>query len=360
MSSKVLLLRSDKLNAEGLKGLFNALDIGFIAQGSFTAIKIHFGETGNNAWLKPEMVKPIIDKVKGYGANAFLTDANTIYKGSRSDAVNHLNTAYSHGYSPEKIGIPVIISDGLTGKDFVDTPVKLKHFKTVKLSSAAVHADSIITLTHFKGHELTGFGGSLKNIGMGLGSRSGKQMMHSDVKPEPDKKACIGCGTCVKWCPTLAITLVDGKAVIERSKCIGCGECVASCRYGAIIVSWAGTPDSVQEKIVEYFYGIWKDKRDKMAFFNYIIDVSPNCDCYGWNDAPVVDNIGVLASFDPVAIDQASIDLVNKAEWSKGSTTRSMEMDKFRAVYPDIDWSVQLKYAEKLGIGSRKYDLIKR
>jgi len=141
--------------------------------------------------------------------------------------------------------------------------------------------------------------------------------------------------------------MINNKAVIDLSKCIGCGECIASCNFGAIAISWAGTPDSVQEKMVEYFYGVWKDKKDRMVFFNFLTDISPNCDCYGHNDPPVTPDIGLLASLDPVAIDQASVDLVNKKTGS----------DKFREIYPDIDWSVQLSYAESLGIGTRQYEL---
>jgi len=328
--------------------LFDALRIGFIKESSFVALKVHFGEIGNSAYLKPENVKPIIEKVKNCKANAFLMDANTLYKGTRSDSVNHMLTAYKHGYNFENVGLPVIIADGLNGKESVQVTVDLKHFKEVKIAAAAYHADSIIVLTHFKGHDVTGFGGAIKNIGMGLGSRAGKQMMHSDVIPEVKKEKCTACGCCVRWCPTSAIELVKDKAVIDKSKCIGCGECIASCNFGAIAISWAGTPDSVQEKMAEYFYGVWKDKKDKMAFFNFLVDISPNCDCYSSNDKPVCPDIGVLASYDPVAIDQASVDMVNRCSKTK---------DKFREIYPDIDWSVQLRYAESLGIGARAYKL---
>lgn len=358
MTSKVYFLKAKDISDKNLGALFDRLNITFLKSGALTGLKIHFGESGNKAYLKPAMVKPIIDKIREKDALPFLTDANTIYKGTRSDAVNHLNTAYSHGYTPDKIGIPVVIADGLTGKEYINIKIGLKHFKEVKISSAAVHADSLIVLSHFKGHELTGFGGALKNVGMGLGSRAGKQMMHSDVKPVVDKNKCTGCGVCVKWCPTSAIKLIKNISVIDHAKCIGCGECVASCNFSAIEVSWAGTPDSVQEKIVEFFYGIWKDKKDRIAYFNFIIDVSPNCDCYGWNEDPVVEDIGVLSSFDPVAIDQASVDLVNSAQWSERSKYKSSIKDKFRSVYSGIDWSVQLRYAESAGIGSRKYQLI--
>ncbi len=328
--------------------IFDALKIPFIKENSFVALKIHFGEMGNTAYLKPENIKPLIEKVKSLKALPFLTDANTLYKGTRTDAVNHMLTAYKHGYDFKNVGAPVIIADGLTGKESVQVAVGLKHFKEVKIAAAAFHADSMIVLTHFKGHELTGFGGALKNVGMGLGSRAGKQMMHADVRPEVNGEKCTACGCCVKWCPASAVTLVNNKALIDKSKCIGCGECIASCRFGAIAVSWAGSPSSVQEKLVEYFYGVWKDKKGKMVFFNFLADISPNCDCYSFNDPPIVPDIGLLASYDPLAIDQASIDLVMKKGGSK---------DLFREIYPDIDWSVQLSYAESLGIGTKDYRL---
>ena len=329
-------------------GLYDALKVDFIKENSLVALKIHFGEIGNTAYIKPDKIKPLIEKILSLKALPFLTDANTLYKGTRGDAVNHLTTAHKHGYDISNLNVPVIIADGLTGKDYVKVDVNLKHFKDVKIGAAAYHAESIVVLTHFKGHELMGFGGSLKNIGMGLGARSGKQMMHANIKPEVNKDKCTGCGDCVKWCPTNAIELVNRKAVIDLKKCIGCGECVATCNFSAIAIDWGGEPDKAQERMVEYFYGVWKDKKEKMIYFNYLTDISPQCDCYGFTDPPIAPNIGLLASYDPVAIDQASVDLVNSASGSK---------DKFREVHPDIDWSTQLSYAGTLGIGRREYEL---
>ena len=359
MNSKVFLLDAKDISFENIQKLFKECDINFLKPKEITAVKIHFGEKGNKAYLKPEKVIPIINSLNKIGVWPFLTDANTIYKGYRADAVNHLKTAYQHKYNPENIGAPIIIADGLTGKDYIKVKVDLKHFKEVNIGSAAVHADSMVVLSHFKGHEVTGFGGALKNVGMGLGSRSGKQMMHSDVKPSPKLDKCTGCGKCMEWCPTNAIKIIDKKVNIDIGKCIGCGECVASCNFGAIEVSWAGSPDVIQEKIAEYFYGVWKDKKDKMVFLNYAIDISPNCDCFEWNDPPIVPDIGILASNDPVAIDQACVDMLNKTEWSDASKQKTGSKDKLRTIYPNSDWTVQLDYAEKLGIGSRKYQLIK-
>jgi uncharacterized Fe-S center protein len=335
--------------------LFDKLGIKFLTPDSLTAIKIHFGEMGNTAYLKPAMVQPVLEKIKATKTKAFLTDANTLYKGTRSNSVDHLKTAAAHGYSIEKTGLPVVIADGLDGKEYVKVAINQKHFKEVNIASAGVHADNMVVLTHFKGHELSGFGGALKNVGMGMGSRSGKQQMHSDVKPVVASDKCTTCGKCLKWCPTNAIEWkappvggVNKKAFIMTEKCIGCGECIVTCNFDAIAVSWAGSSNAMQEKMVEYFYGVWKDKKDKMVFFNFIVDVSPDCDCYGWTKDPVVGDIGVLASTDPVALDQASIDMVNKKAGK----------DIFKTVHTGIDWNTQLAYAAKIGIGKREYELI--
>lgn len=340
---KVFFLPIEKMNAENLALLFvHAGFDGIFKKDDLVAIKVHFGEPGNTAYLKPENVRPIYEKLKTIGAKPFLTDSNTLYKGMRSNSVDHINSAKGHGYD----FAPVIIADGLNGKDYTKVKINGKHFKEVNIGSAAAHADAIMVMTHFKGHELTGFGGALKNVGMGLGSRSGKQQMHADVRPEVGKEACTGCGTCVKWCPAEAIEIKEGIAVIDRGKCIGCAECVVTCPSDAIEISWSGTPDSVQEKIAEYTLGAVKHKR--CAYFNFINNVSPNCDCYNFNAPPIVRDIGALACTDPVAIDQASVDLVEKAAG----------LDIIKKTWPEVDYNVQLEHAENIGLGLRKYELI--
>lgn len=356
MSSKVYFypIEKDKeKNIENLKRLFDAVGAGSsIPRNSSVAIKLHFGEPGNTAYLKPHYVKPIVEKIKGSGGKPFLTDANTLYKGGRNDTKTHLESAKKHGYSQETMGAPIIIADGPDSHDVEKIKVDLSHFKEVSIARAAIKADSFIALSHFKGHDCAGLGGAIKNVGMGLGSKAGKQQMHADVLPQVNTSICTGDGECIKWCPTDAITLKDEKAFIDRAKCIGCAECIAVCPTGAIAVSWAGTPDSIQEKMAEYVYGILKEKKNKCVFFNYLIDISPNCDCYDHNDPPIVEDTGFLASKDIVAIDQASLDLVNKAQG------RIKGKNKFRTLYPNIDPTVQIAYAEKIGLGSRKYQLI--
>lgn len=330
-----------------------------IAQDDLVALKLHFGERGNLAYIRPQFVRRVVDQVKKKGGRPFLTDANTLYVGSRSNAVDHLETAIENGFDYSVVGAPLVIADGLNGKDYVSVPVGLKHFQEVKIGSAAVHADALLAITHFKGHEATGFGGTLKNLGMGLGSRSGKQQQHSDLLPEINEAACIACGKCKLWCPAKAIT-VEGKAAINPELCIGCGECTVTCPHKAIAVNWKTEPDVIQEKIAEYTAGVLKGKEGKTGFITFVNNVSPLCDCVGWNDVPIVQDLGILASTDPVAIDQAAVDLVNQAQGNPHSILgeRHDEVDKFRVIHPHVDWSIQLAYGEKIGLGTRDYKLI--
>ncbi len=321
---------------------------GFIAERDLVALKIHFGERGNTAFLPPIYARRIVDRVKNAGGRPFLTDANTLYLGGRSNAVSHVTTALQNGYSYATVDAPVVIADGLTGKDYVEIAVNQKHFKTVRVASAAVHADSLIALTHFKGHEMTGFGGALKNIGMGLGCRSGKQQMHSDINPTVDVSKCVACGKCKRWCPTAAITVTGERAEIDLTKCQGCGECVVTCPEQAIAIDWGNDAGRAQERIAEYALGAVKDKAGKVGFINFIMNITPDCDCWGYSAAAVAPDIGIAASTDPVALDQASVDLVNKAAGR----------DLFKAVHPKVDWEVQLAHAESIGLGERAYKLV--
>lgn len=344
-----------------LGGLLESLPLSnVLSRGDLTAVKLHFGERGNKAFVPPQLVRPVVEAVKKLGARSFLCDANTLYVGSRSDSVAHLETAHAHGFSQEAMGCPTIIADGLRGGAYVEVEIGGKHLKKVKLAHDLAKADAVVCVTHFKGHELAGFGGSIKNLGMGGGARGAKLAMHSDIVPQIKAEKCIACGRCAANCPAAAIR-IDRHAAIDPKRCIGCGSCIVVCPEHAVRNGWDSGPEKMQEKMVEHFTGFAKIHRGKMAFLNFIINVSPACDCYGRTDPYLVPDIGICASLDPVAVDQASVDLVNQAEGLKGTALKKAfkpGSDKFRDIYPDVDWSIQLKYAEEMGLGSREYQLV--
>ncbi|WP_026176765.1 DUF362 domain-containing protein [Desulfurispora thermophila] len=332
-----------------------------VAPKDLVAIKVHFGEQGNTGYIRPQFIRRVVDMVHRRQGKPFITDANTLYVGSRANAVDHLVTALENGFAFAVVNAPLIIADGLNGKDYINVPVNLKHFSEVKIGSAVVHADALIAVSHFKGHEATGFGGTLKNLGMGCGCRSGKQMMHSDVLPKVSEEKCVGCARCTHWCPGNAITVQETKkARIDENKCIGCGECTVTCPEQAIAINWRTQPDIIQEKIVEYTAGVLKNKQGKAGFITFVTSVSPDCDCFAWTDAPIVRDIGILASLDPVALDQACVDLVNNEPGLSNSRLAGHEHapDKFMAIHPNVDWRRQLAYAEEIGLGTRQYELI--
>ncbi|AKI97266.1 DUF362 domain-containing protein [Kosmotoga pacifica] len=316
-------------------------------KGHFTAVKIHFGEYGNLAFIRPNFVRIVIDKLKSVGAKPFVTDANTLYRGSRSNAVDHLWTATMNGFTSEIIGAPIIIADGLRGSDEVEIEINGNYIKKAKISSAIAMADSLVVITHFKGHEQTGFGGTIKNVGMGSASRAGKLEQHTTSKPYVKTDKCIGCGFCVKNCPVNAITLVNHIAMIDYDKCLGCGQCIAMCNYGAMLPRWDESNDILSRKMVEYAKAVLKDK--PALFISFITQVSPDCDCWSINRPPIAPDIGIAVSTDPVALDQACIDLVLERTGH----------DPFLEVHPGVSWREQLEYAEKLGLGSREYKLEK-
>lgn len=322
----------------------------------FIAVKVHFGEEGNTAFLPPIYSRRIIQKLKSAGTKPFLTDANTLYRGSRGNAVDHIETAINNGFSYATVNAPIVIADGLLGQDFFKMDYQGKHFKELKVARTAYQADGLIAMTHFKAHEATGIGGTLKNIGMGLGSRGAKQQMHSDLLPQVNMDKCSACGKCEIWCPSEAI-MIGEYAIIDKAKCIGCGECTVICPEEAISIHWKTEEKILQEKIVEYVDGIISNKNNKVAFFNFLLQITPDCDCWGWSDHPFVDDIGILASRDPIAIDQASADLVNSTQGLEGSRLSDISAeDKIRTI-TGVDWRAQLRYGEEIGLGTRKYEL---
>jgi len=332
-----------------------------ISPRALTAIKLHFGEKGNTAFIRPVLIRRIVEHVRSLGGLPFLTDTNTLYSGTRGNSVSHLTTAVENGFTFSVVNAPVIIADGMRGGSSVEVEVDFEIIKTAHLGREIVESDFLLSVAHFKGHELAGFGGTLKNLGMGCASRRGKMAQHADLSPKVKGRKCVGCGSCVDHCAQSAIHMEVDRARIDPEKCIGCGECILICPNDAIKIRWNADLPRFQKKIAEYAAAILRVKKDKAAFVNFVTQVSPGCDCHGYNDAPIVQDVGILASTDPVAIDQASVDLVNGMaglEHSCLAGGREPGADKFRAVHPKADWTVQLDHAEALGLGNRAYELV--
>ncbi|UCE54657.1 MAG: DUF362 domain-containing protein [Desulfobacterales bacterium] len=331
-----------------------------IKKRDLVAVKLHFGELGNTAFIRPVFLRKIVECIKRIGAVPFLTDSSTLYVGTRCDAPQHITTAIQNGFAYPVVDAPIIIADGLRGKSETAVAINQKRFKEAYICTEIFQANSLVSVAHFKAHELSGFGGTIKNVGMGCASRKGKMAQHSDVAPKIKTKKCVGCGDCIPRCAQKAISMVQEKARIKSKKCIGCGECILVCPNQAIQIQWNASVPVFLEKMVEYTLGVLKNKKDRVLFVNFITDVSPACDCPPFNDAPIVRDIGVVASTDPVAIDQASVDLVNQERALPGSClkkNRGPGKDKFKGVYPDVDWHHQFEYAEEIGLGSRDYIL---
>ena len=332
--------------------------------GKYVAIKMHFGEPGNLAYLRPNWARAVVDLVKSHGGKPFLTDCNTLYVGGRKNALDHIESAYINGFTPYSTGCHILIADGLKGNDEVEVPVEGgEYVKSAKIGRAVMDADVFISLTHFKGHEQAGMGGALKNIGMGCGSRAGKMEQHNSGKPFVKQKKCIGCRACARICAHGAPQFgADGKATIDTDKCVGCARCLAVCPKDAIQCLYDEAPAILNKKIAEYTKAVVDGR--PCFHVSLVVDVSPNCDCHAENDVPIVPDVGMFASFDPVALDQACADAVlaqtpapNSALFDEGCDCSSG--DYFHAAHPDTDWAVCLEHAEKIGIGTRAYELIK-
>ncbi|MDY6985204.1 MAG: DUF362 domain-containing protein [Candidatus Thermoplasmatota archaeon] len=321
---------------DDLEKLYNAADYNLFGN---IAIKIHFGEYGNLNHINPEIAGffSLLTKEKGL---PFLTDCNTLYRGKRQNAIEHMECAIKNGFSFATTGVPVIIGDGISGRDYFEIDLGLKHFDKARIGLAYKHCDSMLALSHFKGHDSAGFGGAIKNIGMGMASRSGKQMLHAVIKPRVNEERCEADGVCEEWCPSGAITVED-VARIDLSTCIGCGECVAFCPHDAIDVEPANETE-LQERIAEFAYAIKKHFGEHIGFVNVVRDITPRCDCAPWAGKSAVTDIGILASKDAVSIDQCSLDLAVEegAEFLKAGER-------------------QLEYGEEIGLGERDYRLIK-
>ena len=365
MASKVyftdMRTRNNETLPEKLARLIKTAGIGEIDfERKYTAIKIHFGEPGNLAFLRPNYAAVVADVVKALGGKPFLTDCNTLYVGGRKNALDHIDAAYKNGFTPYATGCHVIIADGLKGTDETLVPVEGgEYVKEAKIGTAIMDADIVISLSHFKGHELTGFGGALKNLGMGCGSRAGKMEMHSAGKPKISKSRCIGCGMCAKNCAHDAPVIVDRKASIDLTKCVGCGRCIGVCPTDAIYSPDDESNDILNRKIAEYTKAV-VDGRPQFHIA-LAIDISPYCDCHAENDAPITPDVGMFASFDPVALDVACADAVNKQPAVLNSVLGESEHihdDHFTDTFPTTNWRSCVEHAEKLGLGTMEYELI--
>lgn len=357
------------LNTQFKRNLFHKIDLIFslfemekrFPKLGFAAVKLHFGEEGSTTFVRPIFLRRIVENLKRIGARPFLTDTCTLYVGERSNAVEHLALAIRHGFTYPAVDAPIVIADGIRGNSYRTIPIDGEHFKEVYVAKEIVEADAIIGVTHFKAHELTGIGGTLKNIGMGCAARKGKLAQHSNVAPKVKRKKCVGCKTCVPVCSQHAISVTDGKAQIDPDKCVGCGECITACPQKAIQIQWNETIPVFQEKLAEYATGVLTGKRGTSLFFNFVLEISPICDCSPHSGAPIAPSIGIVASTDPVAVDQASVDLIctppreiREALHLPYETTE----DPFKRQYPKIDWTIHLRHAEKMGLGLRQYSLV--
>ena len=333
--------------------------------GKFVAIKMHFGELGNLSYLRPNYAKAVADVVKECGGKPFLTDCNTLYPGSRKNALEHLDCANINGFNTITTGCQIIIGDGLRGTDDITVPVRNGEYcKEAYIGRAVMDADIFISLTHFKGHESTGFGGTIKNIGMGCGSRAGKMHQHNSGKPIVHDDLCRGCRRCAKECGSDAITYENGKAVINQDICKGCGRCIGACAFDAIENQNWNANEILGRKMAEYSQAVCDGR--PTFHISLVRDISPNCDCHGENDAPILPDVGIFASFDPVALDQACVDACLHATPMPNSQLSDNladphwhhHHDNFLDSNPDVRWKETLEHAEKIGLGTREYELI--
>ena len=351
-----------------LKTLIRAAGIDRLdVEGKFVAIKMHFGELGNISYLRPNYARAVADVVKELGGKPFLTDCNTLYPGSRKNALEHMECAWQNGFTPLTVGCPIIIADGLKGTDDIEVPVEGgEYIEKAKIGRAIMDADIFISLTHFKGHESTGFGGTIKNIGMGCGSRAGKKDQHNNGQPDVDADLCRGCRKCAKECANNGLIFAEEtkKMTVDKANCVGCGRCIGACNFDAIAFRSDAATADLNCRMAEYTKAV-VDGRPQFHI-SLIVDVSPHCDCHCQNDAPILPNIGMFASFDPLALDQACADACLAANPLPNSLLSDnlnkkgfVDLkDNFRNTTPESEWQTCLAHAEKIGLGSREYELI--
>ena len=334
---------------EALQKLYTAGELNkVVAKRDFVAIKFHVGEKNNTTHVKPELIRKIVDLAKEAGGQPFLTETSTLYKGERENAVKHIMHANRHGFGIEQTGAPFIMADGLTGNAEFEIQIEGELHKSVKVARDVVSADTLIVVSHATGHVVTGLGACIKNIGMGLASRMGKMREHSAMLPEVIQDKCRFCKKCIQWCPQETIIEKNGKAFIVSENCIGCGECLAVCRFDAVKHDWNAESGFTQKSMAEHAFGILKGKAGKSLFINVLVDMTNDCDCFSVKQEKCIPDIGILASFDPVAIDKATLDLTAQ---KNGKTLAEM-------AHARNDAMIQIGHAAKIGMGSLEYELI--
>ena len=329
--------------------LWSYFDVGsIISPQDRIALKTHFGDVNNTTHIAPEIIRSAVPVVMEAGAKPFLTETATLYPSPRSNAIDHLQLAYDHGFSFEAIGAPIIMADGLLGNAEIEVEIPGEIYQQVNIARDAVLADGLIVFSHPTGHIAAGIGACIKNLGMGLSSRKGKLQQHSSIKPYIDETQCESCCECLNWCPENAIVITADSARITPEICIGCGECIAVCNFNAVKFNYAVESADLQRRMAEYAMGAVMNKRDKCIYINVLTDMTSQCDCMSITQQPIISDVGILLGTDPVAIDQATLDLTREAN----------TLDLGHMSFPELDPSVQITHAEKIGLGSRKYQLV--
>jgi len=313
-------------------------------KGSFVGIKMTIGDKKTTGYIRPELVKILVENLKRRGAKPFVFDTNVIYKGQRQNAVDHLNLAYQKGFTNDKLGCPYIIADGVFGTDSRTVKVAYKNIGELRVPSLVHVLDDLIVLSHITGHIMSGYAASIKNVGMGMASRAGKQVQHSSMKPLINAANCTLCGCCIESCPVSAISEMRGAAYINSKVCIGCGECIACCKFDAVHIHWHEDESVFAERMVEYAHGILSRVRRKV-FMNFAFDITEECDCIAGNDPRIAEDRGIFASDDILAADKAAFDVLTK------------KADIFSREGKITVHQHQFDYAGKIGLGRLDYRL---